>query len=144
MVKSRINFKSLFVAGLIAGYGMFLVDKWFAGVLGGLFGMFPGTDNAWWMLTHHVEAVVFALPFAWPAIYEILPGSGWLKGVTYGFLWWLVVLLVLGSIAGALGAGPMRAMVPSGATGVISVVLLHLVYGFLLGALYAPPESVTA
>lgn len=144
MIVSRINFKSLFVAGLVAGYAMYVVDNWMAGIFGGLFGMFPGTENGWWMLTHHVDAVVFALPFAWPTLYDILPGAGWLKGVTYGFLWWLVVLLVFGSIAGALGAEPMAAMAPAGATGVISVILLHVVYGFVLGALYAPPEPSTA
>lgn len=137
MVISRINFKSLLVAAILAGYGMYVIDYRLAGALG-LFGMFPVNDG-WWMLTHHVDSILFALPFAWPLVYESLPGSGWLKGLVYGFLWWLVVLLVIGSIAGALGAENLPQ--PGSAGGIISVILLHLVWGFLLGVLYVPAEE---
>lgn len=142
MVISRINFKSLLVAGIIAGYGMYLVDHYFAGALG-LFGLFPGTDNAWWMLTHHVDGVIFALPFAWPAIYESLPGEGWLKGLVYGFLFWLIVPFIFGMIAGALGSEYFQQMEASGSI-IITMILLHLVWGFLLGVLYVPAEPSSA
>lgn len=79
------------------------------------------------------------MPFVWPYVYERLPGSGWLKGLLYGFLWWLVVLLVIGSIAGALGAENLPQPASFGA--IVTVILLHLVWGFLLGVLYVPPEE---
>jgi len=142
MTIPRVNFKSLLVAGILSGYGMYLVDHWFTGFLG--FGMFPGTEDAWWMLTHHVDSILFALPFAWPVLYESLPGSGWLKGLAYGFLWWVVMLFILGMIAGALGAEPFQQAAPEGATGVVTAILLHLIWGFLLGVLYNPPESVSS
>lgn len=132
-----INFNSLVVAGAVAGYLMYFADKMFAGLFG-LFGFFPGTDNAWWMLTHHIDAIIFAIPFAWPAIYDRLPGAGWLKGLIYGFLWWLVFLLILGWIAGALGAKPFQQMAPKSAAMVFTPLLLHLVWGFFLGVLYNP------
>lgn len=142
MVLSRINFKSLLVAGLVGGYAMFVVDKFFAGLFG-LFGLFPGTENGWWMLTHHVDAVVFALPFVWPTVYEMLPGTGWLKGMAYGFLFWLLFPFITGMIAGALGAEYFQQMEAS-ASVVVTMILLHLVWGFFLGALYVPPEESTA
>lgn len=138
MVLPRINFKSLLVASLAAGYAMYVIDYRMAGVFG-LFGMFPGTNDAWWMLTHHVDSILFALPFAWPALYERLPGAGWLKGLVYGFLWWLVVLLIVGSIAGALGAENLPQPASTGA--IITVILLHLIWGFVLGVLYVPSEA---
>lgn len=142
MVISRINFKSLLVAGLVAGYVMFLTDKFFAGVFG-LFGLFPGTENGWWMLTHHVDAIVFALPFAWPAVYEMLPGEGWVKGMTYGFLFWLIFPFIVGMIAGALGGEYFQQMEAS-ASIVVTMILLHLVWGFFLGVLYVPAEESAA
>lgn len=140
MVIPRVNFKSLLVAGLAGGYAMFVVDKFFGGALG-LFGLFPGTDSGWWMLTHHVDAILFALPFAWPVVYESLPGAGWLKGMVYGFVFWLLFPFVVGMIGGALGADYFQQMEASG-TIIVSMLLLHLVWGFFLGVLYAPPESV--
>lgn len=142
MVISRVNFKSLLVAGLVGGYAMFLVDNYFGGLLG-LFGLFPGTEDGWWMLTHHVDAIVFALPFAWPAVYESLPGDGWLKGMVYGFLFWLILPFITGMIAGALGAEYFQQMEASGSV-IVTMILLHLVWGFFLGVLYVPVEESAA
>ncbi|HKJ69436.1 MAG TPA: hypothetical protein VKA68_15875 [bacterium] len=129
-----INFGSIVVAGVVAGYMMYFVDKMFAGFLG-FFGMFPGTDNAWWMLTHHVDAVIFALPFAWTTIYNKLPGAGWFKGVVYGFFWWLVLLFVLGLVAGALGAQPFRQMSPGSASRFLNPLLLLFIGAVMCGSI---------
>ncbi len=133
MVIKGINFKSLVIAGLLAGYIMFFVDEWFAGTLG-LFGIFPGTGNPWWMLTHHIDSIVLAVAFAWPPVYSHLPGRSWLKGLTFGLLWFIAVLITT-IVAGALGSKMFGAMQYTAAI-IISMLLLHLVYGFFLGAFY--------
>ena len=140
MVIKNVHFKSLIVSGLIAGWMMYFVDHWFSGLFG-LFGMFPGPSNWGWMLTHHVESILFAIPFAWLPLYKKLPGPGWLKGSIYGFLWWLVFLLIIGSIAGALGAKPFQMLAPTSAGILITVILLHVIWGFFLGVFYIPPEE---
>ncbi|NIW79965.1 MAG: hypothetical protein GWN16_11120 [Calditrichae bacterium] len=136
----NINFGSLVIASLAGGWMMYFVDKWFAGFLG-LFGLFPGMGSWEWMLGHHVESIIFAIPFAWTAIYNKLPGGGWLKGIIYGILFWLVFPFIVGLIAGALGAEPFRQMTAGSAGSFISVILAHVIYGFFLGALYNPPQQ---
>lgn len=135
-----INFGSAVVAGIVAGYLMYFTDKMFAGMFG-LFGMFPGTGNPWWMLTHHVDSIIFALPFAWTAIYQKLPGARWFKGVVYGFLWWLFPFFILSLIAGALGAQPFGMYVPKSAAIFFTGLILHVVWGFFLGIVYNPPAE---
>lgn len=135
-----INTKSLVAAGFVAGWMMYFVDHYFKGMLG-LFGFFPGLNDWGWMVAHHVESIIFAIPFAWPWMYNKLPGAGWLKGIVYGFLWWLVLLLIAGSIAGALGATIFQQMAPSSAAGFISNILLHVIWGVFLGVLYNPEEQ---
>ncbi len=136
-IVKNINFKSLVFAGFAAGYIMYFVDFWFAGLLG-LFGLFPGTKDTWWMITHHIDAILIGLLFAWPAVYGKLPGASWLKGLVFGLGFWILTLIV-GFIAGALGAKMFSGGMPGSA--VVSSLLLHLVYGFFLGVLYVPPAS---
>jgi len=135
-----INMRSLTVAGLVAGFMMFFVDRWFAGLFG-LFGTFPGFNSATWMISHHVQAVIFAIPFAWRTIYDNLPGAGWMKGMLYGFLWWLIFPLLLGMLAGALGAAPLQRIQPGSLSALLTPAVLHVVYGFFIGVLYTPPEA---
>jgi len=144
MAIKGINFKSLLVAGLVAGWMMYFIDHWFAGFIG-LFGIFPGPSNWGWMLTHHVESVIFAIPFAWPAMYNKLPGSGWFKGAVYGFLWWLVFLVIVALIAGSLlGAKPIAGYAPTSFVLIVNGFLLHVFWGFFLGALYNPLDEAAA
>ncbi len=141
MTIKGINFRSLALAGFVAGYVMYFVDKWFQGFLG-LFGVFPGTSNAWWMLEHHIDGIVFALIFAWPALYNRFPGAKWVKGFIFGFLWWIAFLIVA-FITGALGAQTFQQM-PVTAGVVISMLILHLIYGIVLGILYSPGNQISA
>ncbi len=133
-----INFKSLVVAGFVAGYLMFFIDHWFAGLFG-IFGFFPGTSDPWWMLEHHIDSIVIALLFAWPIIYGIMPGPGWLKGSVFGLLWGIAFIIV-GLIAGALGAKIFK-QIPFNAYVVFSSLILHIIYGFFLGVLYVPDRT---
>ncbi len=138
MVLKGINFKSLVLAGFVAGYVMYFVDKWLGGFLG-LFSIFPGTKNAWWMLEHHIDGIIIALLFAWPAVHQKLPGGGWLKGSIFG-LAWAIVLFIIMLIGGALGSKAFQ-QIPVNATVAISNFLLHIIYGFFLGILYVPPAE---
>jgi hypothetical protein len=135
MAIKGIHFKSLVLAGVVAGYIMFFVDKWFNGFLG-LFGLFPGTSNPWWMLEHHLESILFALLFAWPAVYYRLPGPGWTKGLVFGLAWDILVWIT-SAISGSLGASIFENM-PMTAPVMVTEVLLHLIWGFFLGVLYNP------
>jgi len=130
-----INFKSLVAAGFIAGYLMYFIDHWFGGIFG-LFGFFPGTKDPWWMLQHHIDSIIIALLFAWPLVYSVLPGRGWLKGTIFGLLWGIGFIIV-SLIAGALGA-KIFSQIPFNAYIVITSLLLHIFYGFFLGLLYVP------
>lgn len=134
----NINFASLALAGFVGAYAMFFVDLWFDGFLG-LFGAFPGTSNAWWMLEHHIDGIIFALPFAWPVLYHRLPKNKVAKGLTYGLLW-TIALGIVSMISGALGATRFNQM-PMNAAAMISNLLLHLVWGFFLGVIYSPPQT---
>ena len=138
MVIKNINFKSLVLAGFVGAYVMYFIDNWFAGLIG-LFGQFLGTSNAWWMLEHHIDGIIMALPFAWLVIYRKLPGPGWMKGLVYGFAWSIIVSVTM-LIAGALGAKMFAGMKMTLAAGVSSVIL-HMIWGFFLGALYVPPKT---
>lgn len=139
MIIPRVNLKSLLAAALIAAYGTYLLDTYFAGFVG-LFGLYPAEDG-WWMLNHLAESVIFALPFAWPVLYERLPGGRWLKGLTYGFLWWLLVPFLVGTVAARLGAGTVQQFYAPVAS-IFSAMALNLVWGFLLGVLYVPPAPL--
>lgn len=140
MAIKGVNLKSLIVAGFVAGWMMYLMDRYFAGCLG-LFGIYPGTSDWGWMFTHHVESIIFAIPFAWPAIYKKLPGSGWLKGLVYGLLWWIIINLILGYIGALIGATVIKEMQPTTAEMFISVMLLRLSWGLIIGTLYVPAKE---
>jgi len=138
-----INFKSYIAASLIAAYVMFQADKFLGGTIG-LFGFFPGTKDWGWMLTHHADSIIFALPFVWQPIYKRLPGKGWLKGLIYGFLFWLIMDLIVGSIVGGLGSHYFQNMGTPTFAVIISFILLHVIWGTILGALYNPASNTTA
>jgi hypothetical protein len=138
MAIKNINFKSLVLAGFVGAYVMFFIDYWFAGTIG-LFGIFPGTSNPWWMLEHHIDGIIMALPFAWLAVYRRLPGPGWVKGLVYGFVWAIVVMITM-LVTGALGAKMFAGMSLTFAVG-ISTILTHMIWGFFLGVIYVPPKS---
>ncbi len=138
MTVKGINVKSLLFAGFVAGYLMYFIDRYFAGFLG-LFGAFPGTSNTWWMIEHHIDSIIFALIFAWPFIYKLLPNGGWLKGLIFGFFW-TIALSLTALIAGALGATIFQQW-PMGFKPFISNLVLHMSWGFFLGVLYTPPKE---
>jgi hypothetical protein len=70
-----------------------------------------------------------------------LPGAGWIKGLTFSLIPWVLSLVAFLPVVGggflgfALGAGPLPA---------IGNLVLHLVYGASLGAIYGPLGDIAA
>ncbi|OGF55482.1 MAG: hypothetical protein A2Z21_06700 [Candidatus Fraserbacteria bacterium RBG_16_55_9] len=143
-----MNFLSVLAAGLIAGYAMAFVGYRMQGFLKlpridvsetGLIYFDDDGPSRWWigMLAHEMDSVLFGLAFA-GLLYTHLPGWGWLKGLIFGALLWLVVSLTA-MIARAGGAKVFRTTMPMTMPHILANLLLHLIYGFVLGALYVPP-----
>lgn len=93
------------------------------------------------LLLHICVGLVFAVLYATYAE-QLLSGPGWRRGATFALLpYVLSVALFLPAIGGgflgfALGAGPLP---------LIGNLVLHLIYGSTLGAMYAvEPETTSA
>ncbi|MGH2355411.1 MAG: hypothetical protein ACRDJN_27705 [Chloroflexota bacterium] len=122
--------------------GVLPVDQPLAGTLGQwLAGL---TQNAFIDLAqpnlYAALAVYFAGGLLWAALYAAvfeprLGGAAWQRGLVYALVPWLFSLLVFLPLVGGgllglgLGAGPLP---------IIGNLLLHVVYGITLGALYGP------
>ncbi|WP_457600704.1 hypothetical protein [Hydrogenivirga sp.] len=148
-----VNFSSYLFASLVAGYVMLGADLMLDGFLGlfgtyrgyieliKLWGIFVGMED--WVMAagHTLNSVVLALVFVHPKVYGTLPSrSGLLKGLAFGALWHLLVLLVL-VITAYGGAKFMKEFLGMPFRDHLSLLLLHLVWGGTLGFLYVPKAS---
>ena len=140
------DFGGVVLAGLIAGYVMAIAGLW-AGRIPGLvavdiadFGrryMVSDRPSAWLfgLASHLVNSVILA--FLWAtAIEPNLSWPRWLEGAAFG-----VVLAM--TLAGALVA-PMSGLgfmgrKTGGAGFAATSILVHVVWGALVGAIYVPP-----
>lgn len=83
---------------------------------------------------HFFVAIVWGLVYAL-AVEPRLLGPGWRRGAVFSLIPWLISILVLLPLAGGgvlgmeLGAGPLP---------ILGNLVLHLVFGITLGALYGP------
>lgn len=138
------------LAGFAAGYVMALGAYWLEGIFGiprmdfGHTGMkyVGGEKPGFWavgILFHLVDSVLLALLYAvavYPKLAErgsIVAGAIW--GTGYGVLLWLVLAMLI--VMPLMGSGPFGARTGSARPAVASLVL-HLVYGALLGGIYVP------
>ncbi len=137
MVIKGVNFWSFLFASQMGGYAMVLLDgvysKWF-----GLFGMFPGLKDPAWFIHHQIDATLFSIPLVLPAVWNRLPGAGVVKGIIYGVLWHIFVIIV--SIIGSFGGAEwfQRPMILNAQ---VSTFILHIVWGGLVGFLYSPEAT---
>jgi len=145
-VVSGVNFASILVAGLGAGYGMAFCGYWMEGVFGlpkidlrDLGGIYEGGTgaNAWWtgVLANFAESVLIAVGFA-ALVYSRLPGPGWVRGVIFGALLWLAGFLV--TVAGKLVHGKVFQRFTLTPSYIAGNLLQHLVFGVILGSMYSP------
>lgn len=82
---------------------------------------------------HLAVGIIWGVVYA--AIFErVLQGPGWLKGLLFAILPCLVSLFIFLPI---VGAGVFGAVVGAGPMAAIGAILLHAVYGFVLGETYA-------
>lgn len=148
-----VNFPSYLFASLVAGYVMMGVDMMLEGFLGlfgtyksyieliKIWGVFRGVEDWVMVLGHMANSVVLAVLFVHPRIYYRLPGkSGLVKGLVFGIVWHVLVLLVL-VITAFGGAVFMRKFLNTPLSEHISLLLLHLIWSGTLGALYEPTAS---
>ncbi len=143
-----MNFWSYIFASLVAGYVMMGVDLMLDGFLGlfgtyrtyieliKLWGIFKGLEDWVMAIGHMANSVILALVFVYPPVYERLPGKkGLVKGIGFGALWHVVVLIVL-VITAFGGAKFMREFLSMPLKEHLSLFLLHIVWGGVLGVLY--------
>jgi hypothetical protein len=128
-----------FAAALVLGYlPVPLLSDWFRGLTNN-----PVIDVAGPNL-YAATAMFFAGGLLWAMLYGLvfeprLRGAGWERGVRFALIPWLVSLVIFLPLVGGglfgmnLGAGPL----PS-----VGNLILHLVYGAVLGAVYGSAESV--
>ena len=108
-----------------------------AGMAHNMMGL-PATPAVGWVLHFMIGTVVWGIGFA--LLYRVLPGAGAVgKGVVFGALAWVLMMLIPMPMAGAgLFAMKMGMMAP------VMTLLLHLIWGAVLGATYGALGRSTA
>lgn len=106
-------------------------------MLGGMFGMnslFIG-----WIM-HLMIGLLLALGYVyWLGRY--LPGAGWLRGLLFGIIPWLMMMIIIAPMLPILN--PSLAKMPPGfffanlgAAATMASLMAHLIFGLVLGAVY--------
>ena len=108
-----------------------------AGMAHHLMGL-PANPAVAWVLHFLIGTVVWGIGFA--LLYKVLPGRGAVgKGIVFGALAWLLMMLIPMPMAGAgLFAMKMGMMAP------VMTLVLHLIWGAVLGATYGALGRSTA
>ncbi len=90
-----------------------------------------------WVVHFFIGTVVWGIIYTW--IRKILPGPAFVKGLIFGLLAWLPMMVVFMPVAGHGFFGlSLGLAVP------IAALVLHLVFGVVLGAVYANTRSSAA
>jgi hypothetical protein len=148
-----VNIGHALVAGFLAGYVMTVAAYWLEGIFGfprldfGMVGLkYMGGDKpGWWFVgqaAHHLNSMILALVYAGAVFLNLgdifdKPVEWWwgpLAGLGYGFVVFLVVpTAMMGTVTVLLGG-----QLPRDRKMLVANLLLHLVWGAVLGALYFP------
>lgn len=92
-----------------------------------------GSSFAVWMVINLAVGLIWAMIYArWAE--PMLTGPGWRRGALFSLLPWLLSILVFFPVA---GVGLFGSELDAGPLPVIGNLILHLVFGITLGALYA-------
>ena len=153
-VLKGVNFPSYLFASLVAGYVMLGADLMLEGTLGLFgtyryfieltkgFGIMEGMEDLAMVIGHTADSVVLALFFVHPRIYRLIPSKGGaLKGAVFGIAWSFLVEVVVFTLA-RLGSGFMEGFLNLPLRIHISIFLLHIIWGTVLGILYNPSKHV--
>lgn len=97
-----------------------------------------GTSWMVGMVVHFIlGTLVFPLIYVY-ALYPVLPGAPWVKGLVWGAILWVAAELLLVPMA---GGGVFHSASPAGVMGVMGSLIGHLVYGAVLGAIAGGPVT---
>ncbi|MBI4345985.1 MAG: hypothetical protein HY553_03975 [Elusimicrobia bacterium] len=138
------------LAGFAAGYVMALGAYWLEGIVGiprldfGHTGIkyLGGEKPGFWIVGivfHLVDSVLLALLYA-VAVYPKLPMQadvivGAIAGIAYAIVLWFVLAMLI--VMTLMGSGPFGVRSGSWKPAIASLVL-HVVYGAILGGVYIP------
>ncbi|TAL97448.1 MAG: hypothetical protein EPN69_01100 [Rhodanobacter sp.] len=101
-----------------------------AGMAHNMMGL-PASPAVGWMLHFLIGTVVWGIGFA--LLYKALPGGGpVVKGIVFGVLAWLAMMLIPMPMAGAGLFGMHLGMMAP-----VMTLVLHLIWGAVLGATFA-------
>ncbi len=146
------NFGRAMLAGLIATIIMSIVQAMapmmgfprmdIAAMVGSMLG---GNLVAGWIVHLMMGTILWAAVYAY-IVEPRLGGAAWVRGLTYGFLLAVFVLIIGFPMVGAMFSSPtpkpgFLAMGMGGAMGTMGVIFGHLVYGLVLGTIYGQPAS---
>jgi len=107
-------------------------------MLGGLFGL-NSVAMGWVIL--FVGGIVFALLYAYWFVNH-LPGSEWQRGLIYGIVPWLVMMVIVAPLLPVLTPMMMGKTAPGfffanmGMITTIGSLVAHMIWGTVLGAVY--------
>ena len=101
-------------------------------VIGMLSGMM-GTKAAMGWIAHFMIGAVYGLIFA-GVFGTVDTGGAVLRGIGLGIVGWLVMMIVLMPMA---GGGLFGLSMPSGMMVPVATLMLHVIFGAVLGATYA-------
>ncbi len=147
-----VNLPSYLVASFFAGYAMLGVDIMLEGFLG-LFGTYRDymrvmegwgvpEDQVFLLMAvgHQLNSLLLGFFFVHPKVYRRIPFEGFLKGAVFGLIWNFLALGFAG-ITGLLGAEFMKLIARADLESLVSLTLLHVIWGSVLGLLYDPPDT---
>lgn len=102
-----------------------------------MLGQMSGGGPTMGWIGHFVIGTVF-WGIGYAVLYHWIPGSApWVKGLLFGIAAWLLMMIMVMPMAGAgffgLNLGPMAP---------IMTLMLHAIFGAVLGAVYGRPETV--
>ncbi len=104
------------------------------------FGMFEGFEGLAVVIGHTINSSILSLVFVNPKVYSMLPGtSGLKKGLVFGVIWHVCVIL-FAFLTSQGGATFMRSLIYSSYSFHVSLFLLHVIWGAVLGYLYIPEK----
>ena len=108
--------------------------------IGRMLSSFMGVPLALGWLAHFMIgsglAVVYVYGFA-----QKLTGEGWIRGAIYSLIPWLMAQIVVNPM---MGAGIFASATPAPFAMVMGSLMGHLVYGAVLGAVYAATQPSRA
>lgn len=108
------------------------LQRWFDSLTSNELTENVGDSFAWMMILNLAMGLVWAMVYA-KIFAPMLSGPGWRRGMVFSLIPWALSILVFFPIA---GVGFFGSEIKAGILPVLGNLILHLVYGAILGTLY--------